>query len=93
MLRSKFTPSRTRTGIIDLEDRYSIRLNYRGILRTPGIEPGLEPWKGAVLPLYYVRAGVEMFPFQLHQVGFEPTRLAPEDPSGKRNAFRLSLPP
>ena len=24
-------------------------------MRTPGIGPGLEPWKGAVLPLYYVR--------------------------------------
>ncbi len=26
----------------------------QGHLRTPGIEPELEPWKGAVLPLYYV---------------------------------------
>lgn len=28
-------------------------------MRTPGIEPGLKPWKGVVLPLYYVRVDVK----------------------------------
>ena len=35
---------------------YPIVLQDR--LRTPGIEPGLKPWKGVVLPLYYVRAAL-----------------------------------
>ena len=40
-------------GFLRLNDSSSIAF-VQGP-RTPGIEPGLEPWKGAVLPLYYVR--------------------------------------